>query len=88
MPGPGSLQVAGHVVAEGYVQFGRECFPELNRLHVVDDDVLEMRCAGQRRQVIAAQVAAPVAAWAEAGQAQVAAVEEGPGQVASGEFRS
>ena len=55
---------------------------------MVGDDVLEMRGAGERRQVVAAQVTAAAVTGAEAGQAQVAAVEEGPGQVASGEFRS
>jgi hypothetical protein len=39
----------------------------LHSLGLVDDDVLEMGCAGQRRQVIASQIAPSVVANAEVG---------------------
>jgi hypothetical protein len=51
----------------------------LHGLHPVDDGALEMGRADQCRQVIAAQIASPVVARAEAGQAQVTAVERRTG---------
>jgi hypothetical protein len=67
--GQRSQWAVGHVVAEGHVQFHCERFRELYRLDAVDDDVLEVTCAAQRRQIIAAQIASPIAAPAEVGQA-------------------
>jgi hypothetical protein len=48
--------------------------------------VLEMMRANDRRQVVAAQIASSVAAWAEAGQAQVAVIEYRASKVAAGEL--